>query len=169
MQHIIDYRNKYTIKNSEGNPVSWAEAHRNGKYDNMLCVEDPETNEFLPLREATNEEVVIAFDNGLKAGADGDNTVDVDINGITTKCYVFANYADFWHEDRLVTDNIEVNDGQVTYYTYEGTAEDGDNYDPTDDQEYFESNYDHNGEDGEVTATLTNLITGKTYTWTFSK
>lgn len=166
MQHIIDYRNKHTMKNSDGNPINWKEAHLSGKYDNMLCVEDPETKQMLPLREASREEVATAFSNSLEANDIDETVVDVDINGVTTKCYVYANYADFWHEGRLITDNIEVNDGQVTYYTYDPYAGDP-TYDPYDDQEFFEQNYDGDS-DGEVTATLTNLITEKEYTWSFT-
>lgn len=166
MQHIIEYRNTHTMKNPAGNPVSWEEAHLSGKYNNMLCVEDEKTGNMLPLREASREEVVIAFHNGLNADEDDETTVDVDINGIITKCYVYADYAEFWHEDRLLTDNIKVNDGQVTYYTYNPDAN-MPAYTPNNDQKFFELNYDGDS-DGEVTATLTNLVTGEEHTWSFT-
>lgn len=167
MQHIIDYRNKYTLKNSSGDPVTFEQALLSGKYENLLCVDDPETYDCLPLREASREEVAIAFANSISSNdGHGDHDVDVDINGVMTRCFVSSNFSDTWHEVRLVTDNLKVNDGKVNYYTYDPYAGDSP-YEPTEDQDYFEHNYDGDV-DGEVTATLTNLITGQEWVWSFT-
>ena len=167
MQHIIDYRNKYTLKNSNGDPVTFDQARLSGKYENSLWVDDPETKECLILREASREEVATAFANSISSnGGHGDYAVDVDINGVMTRCYVNSGYSDSWRDSRLVTDNLKVNDGKVTYYTYDPYAWDSP-YEPTEDQDYFEHNYDGDV-DGEVTATLTNLVTGEEWVWSFT-
>lgn len=170
MQHIRDYRNENTKKNEKGDPLSWVEAHNRLAYVNLLYTFVGTDGDELPvpLREATKDEVIRAFNNTFinEECYFIENPIDVNIGGISTECYVYSAALDAWHEDRLVTDTLKVNDGEITYYCHELSAYDAD-YDPNVDQEFFERNYDGDV-NGEVRAVLTNLVSNKEYVWSFT-
>jgi len=123
------------------------------------------------IREATYNEVVASFEQERDGEAGIIYPTNIDSFGThiesgKTPCWVECAFSANYREDRLISDTVSINDGQVTYYGWAEVEEDN-KIDFNTVRNQFFANYDFGDDNNPVQVTITNLLTDESYEATF--